>query len=201
DIVPNHLISVKLWDFPKGLHKYKNILEHRSMLVKKAKSIPIECVVRGYLSGSAWKEYQQNYSICGIKLPKGLRESDKLPEPIFTPATKEEFGHDVNVTQEFVEKKLGKDIVHKLKEISLTLYREASQYAESKGIIIADRMDKVTGDAIVIGAVVTLTESEVSTFGTGSAKILFSRQALNKLNEYCNNILTKITQVSWKEGN
>jgi phosphoribosylaminoimidazole-succinocarboxamide synthase len=108
------------------------------MLVKKAKTIPVECVVRGYLSGSGWKEYQQSRSICGIKLLDGLRESDKLPEPIFTPSTKEDVGHDINVSQEYVERELGKDITGELKETSLALYKKASRYAESKGIIIAD---------------------------------------------------------------
>jgi phosphoribosylaminoimidazole-succinocarboxamide synthase len=138
DITPNHFISGKIEDYPRELQKYRNILEGRSMLVKKARSIPVECVVRGYLSGSGWKEYRDTQSVCGIKLPKGLRESDKLPEPIFTPATKEDVGHDINVSQEFVEKELGKDITGRLKETSLALYEKASRYAESKGIIIAD---------------------------------------------------------------
>ncbi len=138
DIVPNHLITANMDDFPEELLKYKDILEGRSMLVKKARSIPVECVVRGYLSGSGWKEYQKTQSICGIKLPEGLQESDKLPEAIFTPATKEDVGHDINVSQEYVEEELGKDITVRLKEISLALYRKASEYAESKGIIIAD---------------------------------------------------------------
>jgi len=138
NIVPNHFISARINDFPKELHKYKDILNNRSMLVKKAKPIPVECVVRGYLSGSGWKEYQESQSICGIKLPKGLKESDKLPQAIFTPATKEDVGHDINVSQEFVEKELGKDITERLKEISIALYKKASRYAESKGIIISD---------------------------------------------------------------
>ena len=138
DIVPNHLITDNVDDFPQGLLKYTDILKGRSMLVKEAKPIPVECVVRGYLSGSGWKEYQESQSICGIKLPPGLRESDKLPEAIFTPATKEEVDHDINVTQGYIEKELGRDITGKLKEISLALYKKASQYAESKGIIIAD---------------------------------------------------------------
>jgi phosphoribosylaminoimidazole-succinocarboxamide synthase len=138
DVIANHFISAEVSDYPKELHKYSDVLKGRSMLVKKAKTIPVECVVRGYLSGSGWKEYQESQSICGIKLPAGLRESDKLPEVIFTPATKEDVGHDINVTQEFIEKELGKDITQNLKEISLALYGKASQYAESKGIIIAD---------------------------------------------------------------
>ena len=138
DVVANHFISADVSQYPKELHTYEDILKGRSMLVKKAKTIPVECVVRGYLSGSGWKEYQQSRSICWIKLPDGLRESDKLPEPIFTPSTKEDVGHDINVSQEYVERELGKDITGELKETSLALYKKASRYAESKGIIIAD---------------------------------------------------------------
>lgn len=138
DIVPNHLITAEVNDYPEELSKYKDILKGRSMLVRKAKPIPVECIVRGYLSGSGWKEYQQSQSICGIKLPAGLIESDKLLEPIFTPSTKEDTGHDINVSQEYVEQGLGKEITAQLKELSLALYSKASEFAESKGIIIAD---------------------------------------------------------------
>jgi len=138
DIVPNHLITAEVNDYSVELLNYKDILKGRSMLVKKAKPVPVECIVRGYLSGSGWKEYQQSQSICGIKLPPGLKESDKLPEPIFTPSTKEDIGHDVNVSQDYVEQELGKDITSQLRELSLALYLKASAYAESRGIIIAD---------------------------------------------------------------
>jgi len=138
DIVPNHLITAEVNDYPAELSKYKDILKGRSMLVKKAKPISVECIVRGYLSGSGWKEYQQSQSICGIKLPPGFKESDKLPEPIFTPSTKEDVGHDINVSQGYVEQELGKEITSQLRELSLALYLKASAYAESKGIIIAD---------------------------------------------------------------
>lgn len=138
DIVANHFISAEVSQYPEELHKYGDILKDRSMLVKKAQGLPVECVVRGYLSGSGWKEYRQSRSICGIKLPEGLRESDKLPEPIFTPSTKEDVGHDINVSEEYVESHLGKGVTDKLKETSIVLYKKASQYAESKGIIIAD---------------------------------------------------------------
>lgn len=138
DIIDNHFISAEVSNYPEALHKYKDDLEGRSMLVKKAKALPVECVVRGYLSGSGWKEYQKSRSICGIKLPDGLRESDKLPEPIFTPSTKEEEGHDINVSQEYIENQIGKGITEKLKQTSIALYKKANQYAESKGIIIAD---------------------------------------------------------------
>ena len=138
DIVSNHLIIANVNEYPQALLPYKEILKGRSMMVKKAKPIPVECIVRGYLSGSGWKEYQQSQSICGIKLPLGLRESDKLPEPIFTPSTKEDVGHDINVSQDYVEQELGKKITYQLRELSLALYLKASAYAESKGIIIAD---------------------------------------------------------------
>jgi phosphoribosylaminoimidazole-succinocarboxamide synthase len=138
DVIANHLITADIEEFPSALLKYKKILKGRSMLVKKAKTLPVECVVRGYLSGSGWKEYQKTQSICAIALPVGLKESDKLPEPIFTPATKADIGHDVNVTQEYIAKELGKDMTTKLKEISVSLYKKASLYAESKGVIIAD---------------------------------------------------------------
>jgi len=158
DIIPNHLITAEINEFPKELSKYKDSLEGRSMLVKKAKSIPVECVVRGYLSGSGWKEYQNTQSICGIKLPAGLKESDKLPQTIFTPSTKEEVGHDINVSQDYVEKELGKDITAKLKDVSLAIYKKASSYAESKGIIIADtkfEFGLFNGEMILIDEVLT----------------------------------------------
>jgi len=138
DIIDNHFISADVSKYPKELHKYSDILKGRSMLVKKAQSLPVECVVRGYLSGSGWAEYRKSRSICGIKLPEGLRESDKLPEPIFTPSTKEDVGHDINVSQEYIENQLGKDVTGKLKDVSIAIYKKASLYAESKGIIIAD---------------------------------------------------------------
>jgi len=138
EIVSNHLITAEIDEFPKGLLKYKDVLRDRSMLVKKSKPIPVECVVRGYLSGSGWKEYKENQSICGINLPAGLKESDKLPQSIFTPATKEETGHDINVDEAFIEEKIGRETATRLKELSLTLYKKASEYAENRGIIIAD---------------------------------------------------------------
>lgn len=138
DIIPNHFISADLKDYPQELQGRRDVLAGRSMLVKKAQVVPVECIVRGYLSGSGWKEYQTTQSVCEIKLPAGLKESSKLPEPIFTPSTKEEVGHDINVSVEFVEREIGKDITRKLKTASIALYEKASRYAESKGIIIAD---------------------------------------------------------------
>ncbi len=138
DIIPNHLINADIDQYPLELKKYKSQLLGRSMLVVKAKSLPIECVVRGYLSGSGWKEYKEKQSISGIKLPAGLKESDKLPEDIFTPSTKADVGHDMNVDQGYVEGLIGQNSADKLKELSLAIYKRASDYALSRGIIIAD---------------------------------------------------------------
>ena len=125
-------------EYPPELKKYKSDLAGRSMLVKKSKALPVEAIVRGYLSGSGWKEYQKSQSICGIKLPDGLKESDKLPEPIFTPSTKEEKGHDINVSPDYVEKQLGREITGQIKKFSLAVYKKAADYGGQKGIIIAD---------------------------------------------------------------
>lgn len=138
EIIPHHLITTDVDKYPLYLKKYKSDLAGRSMLVLKTQPLPVECVVRGYLSGSGWKEYQTKQSVCGISLPKGLRESDKLPEPIFTPSTKAEFGHDQNVNQGYVEDLVGVDLAASLKKISIAVYRRASDYALQKGIIIAD---------------------------------------------------------------
>jgi len=138
DIIPTHLISADIDQYPPELKKYKNDLIGRSMLVVKTKSFPVECVVRGYLSGSGWKEYQEKQSISGVKLPAGLKESDKLPEDIFTPSTKADSGHDLNVEQKYVEELLGAGTADKLKSFTLAIYKKAADYALSRGIIIAD---------------------------------------------------------------
>ncbi|MBC7362107.1 MAG: phosphoribosylaminoimidazolesuccinocarboxamide synthase [Candidatus Aminicenantes bacterium] len=137
-ICSNHMISTEIADFPPEFKPYAEILEKRSMLVKKTKVIPVECVVRGYLSGSGWKEYQETGKVCGIKLPKGLQESSRLEEPIFTPSTKADVGHDENITFKEMEKITGSELAEKIRKISLELYQKASLYAISKGIIIAD---------------------------------------------------------------
>ncbi|MDD4908797.1 MAG: phosphoribosylaminoimidazolesuccinocarboxamide synthase [Candidatus Omnitrophica bacterium] len=138
DIIPNHLLSGDVEKFPAQLSKYRDLLRHRSMLVKKSRLIPVECVVRGYLSGSGWKEYRESRSICGVSLPAGLKECAKLPEPIFTPSSKEEVGHDINVTFENIQKQIGKDTAGKIKDASIAIYKKARDYADKKGIIIAD---------------------------------------------------------------
>lgn len=138
DIMQHHLITADVSKYPEHVLKYKDQLQGRSMLVKKTKSLPVECIVRGYISGSGWKEYRQNRSICGIKLPDGLKESDKLAEPIFTPSTKADEGHDQNVSVGIIENLIGKDTTKRLKDLSIAVYERASEYALTKGIIIAD---------------------------------------------------------------
>lgn len=141
DIVPNHLIAADIRDIISELPTlatFSDQVEGRSMLVQKAKRIDVECIVRGYLSGSGWNDYQKNGMICGIPLPKGLVESQKLPENIFTPSTKAETGHDVNVGFSVIAEMLGYDLANELQRISLAIYEKARAYAETKGIIIAD---------------------------------------------------------------
>ena len=138
-LLPHHVISSNVDDFPESCKPYSEILQGRSMLVKKAEPLPIECVVRGYLSGSGWKDYQADGSICGIKLSEGLEESDKLSEPVFTPSTKAEIGlHDVNIDFEEVVKRIGKNLADKIKSLSLAIYKKGVELADERGIIIAD---------------------------------------------------------------
>jgi phosphoribosylaminoimidazole-succinocarboxamide synthase len=139
EIVPNHIISTDVKDFPEECRPYQEILRDRSMLVVKTQPLPIECVVRGYLSGSGWEEYKKTGEVCSIALPKGLVESSKLEKPIFTPATKEEIGHhDENITFEKVEMIVGKELAQRLKSLSLSIYKKARDFAEGNGILIAD---------------------------------------------------------------
>jgi len=138
DVVKNHLVTASVDQYPAALKKYADDLRGRSMLVTKAQMIDIECVARGYLSGSGWKEYQQTGAVCGIKLPSGLKESDKLPEPIFTPATKALSGHDENISIEEMAKRTGKELAEKLRDLTLKIYQTAADYAAGRGIIIAD---------------------------------------------------------------
>ena len=138
DIVPNHLVTADVNRYPAHLRPYAEQLQGRSMLVIRADMVAIECVVRGYLSGSGWKDYQQSGKVCGIELPAGLRESDKLPEPIFTPATKAISGHDENITFEEMAQRAGPKVSERLRDISLKIYRKAAEHALARGIIIAD---------------------------------------------------------------
>ncbi|HBR22022.1 MAG TPA: phosphoribosylaminoimidazolesuccinocarboxamide synthase [Nitrospiraceae bacterium] len=138
DIIENHIVATDVKDYPEVLHKYKDIIEGRSMLVKKAKPMPVECIVRGYLSGSGWKEYKKSGTVCGIRLPEGLVESSRIDEPIFTPSTKAEEGHDINVSFDEMRKIVGDDTANKLRDTSIRVYKKAREMAEKRGIIIAD---------------------------------------------------------------
>jgi phosphoribosylaminoimidazole-succinocarboxamide synthase len=137
-VVKNHLITTKIDDYPAPLADYRDQLAGRSMLVTRADVFPIECVARGYLAGSGWKDYQQTGAVCGVKLPPGLRESDRLSEPIFTPATKAESGHDLNISESETANLIGEEMTAKLKAMTLDIYGRASAYAAARGIIIAD---------------------------------------------------------------
>ena len=136
DIIPNHIITTKFEEFPEEFRTEE--FKDRSMLVKKLKMLPIECIVRGYITGSGWKSYKEDGTVCGIKLPDGLKESEKLPEPIFTPSTKAEEGHDMNISFEETCTLIGKDLAEKVKEKTIAIYTKCADYAKSKGIIIAD---------------------------------------------------------------
>jgi phosphoribosylaminoimidazole-succinocarboxamide synthase len=138
DIVPNHVITADVRQYPDTLLPYLDQLEGRSMIVTKAQMVGVECVVRGYLSGSGWKDYQRTGSVCGIPLPQGLRESDKLPEPIFTPAIKNNAGHDENIPFSEMEKIAGPEMARKFRDLSLRIYMAAAEYARTRGIILAD---------------------------------------------------------------
>ena len=137
-VVPNHLLSTNVADYPAGARRFATQLEGRSMLCRKTTPLPVECVARGYLSGSGWKDYQATGEVCGIALPKGLRESDRLPAPIFTPATKADSGHDENISEAAAAAVVGADLLARLKRLTMALYAHGVAHAESKGIILAD---------------------------------------------------------------
>ena len=139
DLVPNHLIATEVADFPAALQPYADQLEGRSMLVKRAKMFPVECVARGYLAGSGWKEYQASGTVCGIQLPAGLQDGSRLPEPLFTPATKSQDGaHDENISFAAMEEAVGADAARELRRLTLAIYEKAARHAEARGLILAD---------------------------------------------------------------
>ncbi|HVF90575.1 MAG TPA: phosphoribosylaminoimidazolesuccinocarboxamide synthase [Blastocatellia bacterium] len=138
DTAANHLITTDINKFPAPLSEHRDQLEGRSMLVERADVFPVECVARGYLAGSGWKEYAETGEVCGVRLPEGLKESSRLPEPIFTPATKAETGHDINISEREMADRVGREATNELKELTLELYSKASDYASARGIIIAD---------------------------------------------------------------
>jgi len=181
--IPNHLITTNINDFPPECHQYKDDLEGRSMLVKKAEVIPIESIVRGYISGSGWNDYKQTGSISGIKLPKGLQESEKLPEPIFTPSTKAEIGlHDENISLEEAEKITDKETILKIKDASLKIYKTVSEFALKKGIIIADtkmEFGLYKNDLIIVDELLTPDSSRfwpLDSYKKGEAQQSYDKQ-------------------------
>ncbi|MCK4261791.1 phosphoribosylaminoimidazolesuccinocarboxamide synthase [bacterium] len=182
EVIGNHIITADAGSFPEKLHKYAPILEGRSMLVRKVDTVLVECVVRGYLAGSGWMEYQEKSSICGIKLPPGLRESEKLPEPIFTPATKADSGHDINISEEKMAEMVGPELAQELKTKSLEIYTVASGYAESKGLIISDtkfEFGKCNDEIIIIDELLTPDSSRfwpVEDYEPGRPQKSFDKQ-------------------------
>jgi phosphoribosylaminoimidazole-succinocarboxamide synthase len=182
DLTPTHFLSAQVDDYPRPLPDFRNQLEGRSMLVKRANMIEVECVARGYISGSGWKEYRQHGTVCGIKLPAGLRESDKLPEPIFTPATKAQSGHDENVSFEHVVSLIGESLATRLRDLTLNIYARAARYAETRGIIIADTKFEFgfVGDELVLGDEVLTPDSSrfwpADTYKAGGPQFSFDKQ-------------------------
>jgi len=183
DLIGNHLITDEVDQFPEICKPYAEILEGRSMLVKKAEPLPVECIVRGYISGSGWKSYQKEGHVCGITLPQGLKESDKLPQPLYTPSTKAEVGdHDINVDFDHTVKLLGKAQAEKLRDLSLAIYNRGVEKALSKNIIIADtkfEFGVVDGEIILIDEVLTPDSSRFwpqATYCPGGAQKSFDKQ-------------------------
>jgi phosphoribosylaminoimidazole-succinocarboxamide synthase len=182
DIVPNHLVTADVESYPAVLHPYKEQLRGRSMLVVRADMVAIECVVRGYISGSAWKEYKQARSVCGISLPPGLRESDQLPEPIFTPATKALSGHDENISFERMAQQAGPALSRELRDLSQSIYQAAANYARQRGIIIADtkfEFGHTAGGLLLADEVLTPDSSRfwpADTYQPGRAQDSFDKQ-------------------------
>ncbi|MBC7795862.1 MAG: phosphoribosylaminoimidazolesuccinocarboxamide synthase [Pyrinomonadaceae bacterium] len=181
--VSHHLITTEIETMPKTLHRHAETLRGRSMFVKKTKVFPVECVVRGYIAGSGWKDYQNSGEICGHKLPETLRESEKLPETIFTPATKAESGHDENISEIEMSKIIGVENTDKLKRLSLMIYNFASEYALKRGIIIADTKFEFgvdeTGDIILIDEVLTPDSSRfwsIEKYEIGKSQASFDKQ-------------------------
>jgi phosphoribosylaminoimidazole-succinocarboxamide synthase len=182
DLTPNHFLSASVDEYPPALAPFRSQLEGRSMLVRRAQMVEIECVARGYLSGSGWKEYRQQGTVCGIKLPAGLRESDKLPEPIFTPSTKATTGHDENISFDHVCSMIGADLAKRLRDLTLNIYTRAARYAETRGIIIADTKFEFgfVGEELILGDEVLTPDSSrfwpADTYQPGGPQFSFDKQ-------------------------
>ena len=182
DLTPTHFLTADVSEYPEPLLPFRRQLEGRSMLVKRAEMVEIECVARGYISGSGWKEYRQNGTVCGIRLPAGLRESDKLPEPIFTPATKAQSGHDENISFERTASLIGHDLATRLRDLTLAVYARAARYAETRGILIADTKFEfgfVDGELVLGDEVLTPDSSRfwpAETYQPGGPQFSFDKQ-------------------------
>ena len=182
DLTPNHFLSARVDEYPRPLADFRGQLEGRSMLVRRANMIEIECVARGYLAGSGWKEYREQGTVCGIKLPAGLRESDKLPEPIFTPATKAQTGHDENVSFDRVCSLIGADLAGRLRDLTLNIYTRGARYAETRGIVIADTKFEFgfAGEELILGDEVLTPDSSrfwpADTYRPGGPQFSFDKQ-------------------------
>ena len=182
NVVPNHVITARVDEYPEPLREFGEQLRGRSMLVRRAKMFPAECVVRGYLSGSGWKEYQQTGAVCGIKLPAGLRESDRLPEPIFTPATKSTSGHDINIPFAEMAKMVGQATAEKLRDLTLRIYSLAVEHAKKRGIIIADtkfEFGLIDGNIALVDEVLTPDSSRfwpAESYGPGGPQLSYDKQ-------------------------
>ena len=182
NLTPTHFVTARVEEYPDPLPSFRSQLEGRSMLVKHARMIEIECVARGYLAGSGWKEYCERGTVCGIPLPAGLRESDKLPEPIFTPATKAQTGHDENVSFDRVCESIGEDLAGRLRDLTLSIYSSAARYAETKGILIADTKFEfgfVGGELVLADEVLTPDSSRfwpAGSYAPGGPQFSFDKQ-------------------------
>ncbi len=182
-LVPNHIVETDVTKFPPALVRYRDVLEDRSMLVRKAEPLAIECIVRGYITGSGWKDYLRTGSVCGIRLPEGLRESERLPEPVFTPSTKADMGlHDENISLENAAEVVGRDTLERVSQVSLQIYKTASEYALSRGIIIADTKFEfgfIGSDLCLIDEVLTPDSSRfwpVDSYEPGRSQESFDKQ-------------------------
>lgn len=182
DIIENHIVSAQVAQFPEPLREYKEILDGRSMLVRKAEPLPVECIVRGYITGSGWRDYQKTGMVCGIKLPEGLVESQKLPEPIYTPSTKAQEGDDINISFEETVEILGEETAKNIKAFSISIYKKASEIAEKKGIIIADTKMEFgfyNGSLILIDEVLTPDSSRfwsMKHYASGKSQDSYDKQ-------------------------
>jgi phosphoribosylaminoimidazole-succinocarboxamide synthase len=182
EITPTHFLTADISEYPDALRQHRDQLEGRSMLVKRAQMVEVECVARGYLAGSGWKEYRQQGTVCGIKLPSGLQDGSRLPEPIFTPSTKAQTGHDENISFEQMVSLVGADLSRRLRDLTLQIYTRAARYAETKGIVIADTKFEFgfVGSELVLGDEVLTPDSSrfwpAETYRPGGAQFSFDKQ-------------------------